>query len=110
MPLTLWNELALGRLASVIGIPIKMDVPTVNCKRLAFSRILVESSTMRCPLAQEVRVCLREGRRLVITVTYEWIPQDALHVDVLGMKWFTALIHRVNPFEASCWKFCGSVS
>lgn len=87
----------IGRIASLIGIPLYIDQATASSERLAYARCFVEISS-KDKLPNSVKMDLGNREWLETNVEYEWVPPKCSkcfnfgHVDyqcpiVLVEKW-----------------------
>ncbi|GAV90240.1 DUF4283 domain-containing protein/zf-CCHC_4 domain-containing protein [Cephalotus follicularis] len=74
VPVHLWTKLSLSYIASVLGRPLYMDVPTTNRQSLAYARICVDMSASS-PFPISILLDLDEGSTTVVGVEYPWKPQ-----------------------------------
>ncbi|GAV79507.1 DUF4283 domain-containing protein/zf-CCHC_4 domain-containing protein, partial [Cephalotus follicularis] len=74
VPVHLWTKLDLSYIASVLGRPLYMDVPTTNRQSLAYARICVDMSASS-PFPISILLDLDEGSTTVVGVEYPWKPQ-----------------------------------
>lgn len=73
LPLECWTEEGISRIASVIGIPIKMDKVTEGLRKIDYARVSVEISGSSS-FPSQIPI-LYEGTRIVMQdVVYEWRP------------------------------------
>ncbi|KAK1287320.1 hypothetical protein QJS10_CPB19g00461 [Acorus calamus] len=72
----------LGRIASLIGIPLYLDSPALKtCTAYARVCVEVEAGT---ELPDEVFVEVRNGDREAIRIMYDWKPQACSHCQTFG--------------------------
>lgn len=71
--LDFWTEETIGRIASVLGFPIKLDHVTKGMIRLSFARVLVEINT-NFSFLKQIPI-LDVGDNITWQkVIYEWTP------------------------------------
>lgn len=71
--LRLWDKDAFSAIASVVGMPLKLDEPTAKEIRLSYVRILVEINA-DADLPEEAYISMHDGDTLMQKIEYEWIP------------------------------------
>lgn len=75
--LKLWSQNIVGRIASLIGIPLYMDSATASGERLAYARCFVEISS-NSKLPTSVKMEIGNGEWLETPVQYEWLPPNCV--------------------------------
>ncbi|KAK1308197.1 hypothetical protein QJS10_CPA09g00977 [Acorus calamus] len=83
LPLHFWSPKCIGRIASLIGIPLYMDSPTALKTRTSFARVCVEVEA-GCEFPNEVFVEIRKGDRVGVKVAYDWQPLACQHCNTFG--------------------------
>ncbi|KAK1281888.1 hypothetical protein QJS10_CPB22g00697 [Acorus calamus] len=83
LPLHFWSPTCLGKIASLIGIPMYLDTPTALRTRSAYARVCIEVEA-GVELPDEVFVEIRNGDREAIKVTYDWKPHACSHCHTFG--------------------------
>lgn len=75
-------NLAFSVIASILGMPLKLDEPTAKEIRLNYARILVEIST-DANLPEEAVISMYNGEIITQKIEYEWISPVVNLVNVL---------------------------
>ncbi|KAL6584553.1 hypothetical protein OROMI_003842 [Orobanche minor] len=88
LPLPYWGRNSLGKIVSAVGKPLRTDERTVNQKKVAFARAMVEVDISQ-PLVKEVKISPPTGEPFMQQIKYEWIPVFCQKCQVLG--------HRCHP-------------
>jgi hypothetical protein len=73
LSLRLWDKDAFSAIASLVGMPLKLDEPTAKETRLSYARILVEIKA-DAELPNEANITMYDGDSMVQKIEYEWIP------------------------------------
>lgn len=73
LPLFLWGEKSLGKIASALGKPMVTDECTAKKLRVSYARIMVEVDITK-PLKEVVVIKDKQGNRIDQPVKYEWRP------------------------------------
>ncbi|KAG9137859.1 hypothetical protein Leryth_026732, partial [Lithospermum erythrorhizon] len=73
VPLSVWSESGLSKIASKVGIPMYTDKVTKERTKMSYARCLVDVDVSKPPVL-EFGVKLSGGRRYVQKVTYECYP------------------------------------
>ncbi|GAV80188.1 DUF4283 domain-containing protein/zf-CCHC_4 domain-containing protein, partial [Cephalotus follicularis] len=75
VPLHLWSKLGLRYIASVLGKPLYMDVPTTKRQNLTYARVYVDMlATSSFP--NSILLDMDDGSSSTIGVEYPWKPQS----------------------------------
>lgn len=82
VPLYLWIELGLSRIASIVGTPIMTDTPTALKTRMSYARVLVEVAP-DCEFPEELPI-LVDDVKLVVKAEYPWRPNACSHCKTFG--------------------------
>ncbi|XP_020272316.1 uncharacterized protein LOC109847499 [Asparagus officinalis] len=101
--LKLWSNNIIGRIASLVGIPLYIDQATASGERLAYARCFVEISS-KSKLPNSVRLDLGNGEWLETNVEYEWIPPKCNKCLIFGhvnYQCLVVLVEKWIPKESS---------
>lgn len=81
--LQLWDREIFSAIASLVGIPLKLDEPTAKETRLGYARILVEIK-VDADLPNEAHITLHDGETIIQPITYENIPPRCSKCNCFG--------------------------
>lgn len=73
IPMELFTNEAISRIASVVDIPLLMDRATKLCNRLSFARVCVEIS-QEASLPASIHVDIEYFGNIEVVVKYPWRP------------------------------------
>ncbi|CAH9098628.1 unnamed protein product [Cuscuta europaea] len=83
LPLNLWNEEAMSKIASKVGVPITTDKVTQEMTNYHFARVLIEVDITMAPcLSFAIR--LPSGKIIKQLVVYETFPNFCFHCKSYG--------------------------
>ena len=83
IPYQFWTEKGLSLVASYLGTPLMLDVPTLEKKRLDFARVCVEID-IDCEFPTHFDIHVDRNMKVVIGVEYAWKPARCSHCGVFG--------------------------
>ncbi|XP_061350000.1 uncharacterized protein LOC133295217 [Gastrolobium bilobum] len=83
LPLELWNPMALGKILSKVGTPIRTDQLTASMQSVSFARALVEVD-VAVDMEYEVRCRLPDGSTFFQSIEYESLPSFCDHCKMTG--------------------------
>lgn len=89
-----WETRTMFEIASGVGVPVKIDHNTLDCKVGLFARILVDVD-LSSDLPQELVVKRKNGETFIQSVNYEKLPDLCSHCGNVGHR-VTACKH-VQP-------------
>lgn len=74
LPLHLWGEKCLSKIASTVGKPIATNECTAKKLRISYARVLIEVDVTQKP---RETVCIKDHNRRVLEqkIEYEWRPK-----------------------------------
>ncbi|XP_048135925.1 uncharacterized protein LOC125315370 [Rhodamnia argentea] len=84
IPLALWSQAGIGRIASAIGGPLYVDARTEGMKRLSFARVCVEIKATQ-PRVDSVKIRW-DDELIPIPIEYEWKPLSRASCGIYGHK------------------------
>lgn len=93
LPLQLWNNKALSKIASKIGSPIQSDKLTQSKGRLSFARLLIEIDVSK-ELLNEVQIKVPDGSTLSHQVMYEFVPKFCRACKAIGHQQDNCPYHK----------------
>ncbi|XP_059306326.1 uncharacterized protein LOC132057742 [Lycium ferocissimum] len=73
LPVSYWSTDSLGKIASILGVPLFTDECTLKRTRISFARILVEVNITK-PLSESINVLDPSGEIFEQQVLYDWRP------------------------------------
>ena len=73
LPLHLWGERSISKIASVVGKPITTDECTAKKLRISYARVLVEVDITQKPI-ETVDIMDHKGKLVEQKIEYEWRP------------------------------------
>lgn len=102
LPLQFWGKKCLGRVASLVGKPLRTDECTIKQSKVAYARVMIEVDITQ-PLLKSV--CIKSPVETMIdqVVEYEWAPIFCQKFQVIGHICRTSppprrtLDHREQP-------------
>ncbi|CAH9104520.1 unnamed protein product [Cuscuta europaea] len=94
LPMRLWQANEIGRIASMVGVPITTDKITQEQTYTSFARVLIEIDASKQPVLQ-FPIILPSGKEHTQRVIYETYPNFCYHCKTFGHHAFTCNI--LNP-------------
>ncbi|XP_026383468.1 uncharacterized protein LOC113278965 [Papaver somniferum] len=82
VPLYLWNELGLSKIASIVGTPIMTDTPTALKTRMSYVRVLVEVAA-DCGFPSNLHIQV-DNENFIVKAEYSWKPDACSHYKNFG--------------------------
>lgn len=71
LPLRLWGEKSIGKIASALGKPLFTDECTARKLRVTYARVMIEIDVTK-ELRKSIPIKDNKGRKFAQTVEYEW--------------------------------------
>ncbi|GAA0173699.1 hypothetical protein LIER_27261 [Lithospermum erythrorhizon] len=87
VPLSVWSESGLSKIASKVGIPMYTDKVTKERTKMSYPRCLVDVDVSKPPVL-EFGVKLSDGRRYIQKVTYECYTDNCCDCKTFGHNIF----------------------
>ncbi|GAA0156047.1 hypothetical protein LIER_13631 [Lithospermum erythrorhizon] len=87
VPLSVWSESGLSKIASKVGIPMYTDKVTKDRTKMSYARCLVHVDVSKPPVL-EFGVKLSGGRRYIQKVSYECYPDYCCECKTFGHNVF----------------------
>ncbi|GAA0164576.1 hypothetical protein LIER_20174 [Lithospermum erythrorhizon] len=87
VPLFVWSESGLSKIASKVGIPMYTDKVTKDRTKMSYARCLIDVDVSKPPV-MEFGVKLSGGRRYIQKVTYECYPDYCCECKTFGHNVF----------------------
>ncbi|GAA0150774.1 hypothetical protein LIER_09637 [Lithospermum erythrorhizon] len=97
VPLSVWSETGLSKIASKVGIPMYIDKFTKERTKMSYARCLVDVDVSKPPV-MEFGVKLSGGRRYTQKVSYECYPDYCCDCKKFGHNIFKCP-KKVKPVE-----------
>ncbi|CAH9084955.1 unnamed protein product [Cuscuta europaea] len=94
LSMRLWQANEIGRIASMVGVPITTDKVTQDKTYTSFARVLIEIDASKPPTLQ-FPIILPSGKEYVQTVLYETYPNFCCHCKKFGHHFFVCKV--LNP-------------
>ncbi|GAA0187369.1 hypothetical protein LIER_34657 [Lithospermum erythrorhizon] len=87
VPLSVWSESGLSKIASKVGIPMYTDKVTKDRTKMSYARCLIDVDVSKPPVL-EFGVKISGGRRYIQKVTYECYPDYCCDCKTFGHNVF----------------------
>lgn len=97
LPVDCWTNMALSRIASVVGKPIHTDQLTQSKGKVNFARVLIEVDASQ-PKTYEFPINLPTGDKIKVRFVYEVDTKFCISCNVLGHSWDVC---RNNPNQGN---------
>lgn len=87
IPSIYWTKEGLSAIASRLGIPLYMDAPTMNARRLEFARVCVQMKMTKI-FPNKFEVQSEFGEKFEVRLEYSWRPTFCSKCDTIGHTTF----------------------
>ncbi|XP_058742592.1 uncharacterized protein LOC131615107 [Vicia villosa] len=85
LPLHLWGERSLNKIASAIGAPLVTDECTTHKLRVSYARMLIEVDITQ-KMLDEITITYNEGKKRKQAFEYEWRPYFCERCQKIGHR------------------------